>query len=298
MMSHLESVDNHVTSANGRNRDAVQGTRDAVWSFQTRNEQRRNAPDSSVSGGLMPDGVPAALSGLPRERPLAALSALHSSPSGEQRISPNDCQQTLATFKKYQAGFSLIELAIVLLVIGLLLGGLIPTISSQIEQQRANETRKQLEEIKQALTGFVIAYGRLPCADTNADGNEDTPCIVAVTTEGQLPWKTLGVVEQDAWQQVWRYRVDQNFSKAFTLTTGFFDNLIVQNNTGTALTSIVERPVAIIYSPGKNLVADGQNTSYNGTYQSDVPSPTFDDIVTWLSRPVLFNRMVKAGRLP
>ncbi len=203
-----------------------------------------------------------------------------------------------ATFKKQQAGFSLIELAIVLLIVGLLLGGLIPTISSQVEQQRINETRKQLEEIKQALTGFVIANGRLPCADTNADGEENSPCTTAATAEGLLPWKSLGVTEQDAWQQVWRYRADQNFSKTFKLTTGFTDNLIVQNNAGTALTSFTERPIAIVYSLGKNLVADGQNASYNETYQSDVPSTTFDDIAVWLSRPVLFNRMVKAGKLP
>ncbi|MEQ1814013.1 MAG: uroporphyrinogen-III synthase [Candidatus Nitrotoga sp.] len=93
----LESVDNHATGANRGNRDAVQGERDAVWSFQTRSEQRRNAPDSPVSGGLPPDGAPAALSGLPRDRPLAAPSALHSPPSGEQRISPDNCQQTLIT---------------------------------------------------------------------------------------------------------------------------------------------------------------------------------------------------------
>ena len=203
-----------------------------------------------------------------------------------------------ATFKKHQAGFSLIELAIVLLIVGLLLGGLIPTISSQVEQQRINETRKQLEEIKQALTGFVIANGRLPCADTNSDGEENSPCTTAATTEGLLPWKSLGVAELDAWQQVWRYRADRNFSETFKLTDNPTDNLSVQNNASTALTSATERPIAIVYSLGKNLVADGQNASYNGTYQSDVPSTTFDDIALWLSRPVLFNRMVKAGKLP
>ncbi len=59
-----------------------------------------HAPDSTVSGGLPPAGVPAALSGLPRERPLAAPSALHSSPSGEQRISPDNYQQTLAPLSR------------------------------------------------------------------------------------------------------------------------------------------------------------------------------------------------------
>ena len=198
----------------------------------------------------------------------------------------------------HQSGFSLVELAMVLLIVGLLLGGLMPTISSQIDQQRVNETRKQLDEIKQALTGFSVANGRLPCADTNLDGEEDSPCTAAATTEGLLPWKSLGIAEQDAWQQVWRYRVDRNFSKPFTLTTGFTDNLIVQNNANIALTSATERPIAIVYSWGRNLVADGQNASYNGIYQSDVPSPAFDDIAIWLSRPVLFNRMVKAGKLP
>lgn len=205
-----------------------------------------------------------------------------------------------------QDGFSLVELAMVLLIVGLLLGGLVPTISSQIEQQRINETRKQLEEIKQALTGFAVVNGRLPCADTNSDGEENLPCVTAATAEGLLPWKSLGVAEQDAWQQVWRYRVDRNFSQAFKLSTGFsVDNLLVRNNVGNDMTSVGEMPVAIVFSTGRNLVADGHNNNYeagaagvNSIYQSDVPSPAFDDIAIWLSRPVLFNRMVKAGKLP
>lgn len=201
-----------------------------------------------------------------------------------------------------QDGFSLVELAMVLLIVGLLLGGLVPTISSQIEQQRINETRKQLEEIKQALTGFAIVNGYLPCADTNSDGEAELSCTTAATAEGLLPWKTLGVVEKDAWQQEWRYRAHRNFSQSFTLTTGFTtgftDNLIVQNNAGADMTSAGERPIAIVYSLGNNLVADGQNASYDATYQSDVPSTTFNDITIWLSRPLLFSRMVKAGKLP
>ena len=49
-----------------------------------------------------------------------------------------------------ERGFSLIEMAIVLLIVALLLGGLIPTISSQLDQQYRNDTRKQLDEIQQA----------------------------------------------------------------------------------------------------------------------------------------------------
>jgi hypothetical protein len=102
----------------------------------------------------------------------------------------------------------------------------------------------------------------------------------------------------------WRYRVDRSFAATFTLTTAFgADALTVRNSSGAALTSSTERPVAIVFSAGPNTAADGQNalTSFeptSGIYQADVPSGTFDDIVIWISRPILFNRMVAAGKLP
>ena len=68
-----------------------------------------------------------------------------------------------------QLGFSLIEMAIVLFIVALLLGGLLPTVSSQIEQQHTNETRKQLDEIQQALLGFAVINGRLPCPASNTN---------------------------------------------------------------------------------------------------------------------------------
>jgi len=49
------------------------------------------------------------------------------------------------------SGFTLVEMAIVLAVVALLLGGLLPTISSQMEQAQRKETRSSLSEIQQAL---------------------------------------------------------------------------------------------------------------------------------------------------
>ncbi len=66
-------------------------------------------------------------------------------------------------------GFSLVEMAIVLAIVAMLMAGLLPTLSSQIEQQRRNETRKQLAEIQQALMGFAIMNGRLPCPTTETN---------------------------------------------------------------------------------------------------------------------------------
>lgn len=224
-------------------------------------------------------------------------------------------------FNKSARGFTLIEMAVAVVVIALLLGSILVPLATQVEQRKISDTRKVLEEIREALIGFAIINGRLPCPDTDSDpaaagyGLEEASCAAAPVAEGYLPWKTLGVAEADAWGirrtsaaspriGDWRYRVDRNFAVAFSLTTGSSaDALTVRDSAGNALTSTTERPVAIVFSAGPNTTADGQNavTSFeasNGIYQADVPSPTFDDILIWMSRLILFNRMVAAGKLP
>ena len=216
-------------------------------------------------------------------------------------------------------GFTLIELAVAIVIIALLLGSILVPLTTQVEQRKISDTRKALEEIREALIGFAIINGRLPCPDTDTNpaaggyGLEEASCSTNPAAEGYLPWKTLGVAPMDAWgikRTVaasprigdWRYRVDRNFAVAFTLSTSFGgDALTVRDSAGNALTSTTERPVAIMFSAGPNTNPDGQNASFegsNGIYQADVPSPTFDDILIWISRPILFNRMVSAGKLP
>lgn len=204
----------------------------------------------------------------------------------------------------------------VLFIISLVLGGLLVPLASQLEARQRNDALAQLERIKEALIGFTIINKRLPCPSTEADptdsdyGREDAACN-APTAEGYLPWKDLGLDELDPWGVArtssgdpmlgqWRYRVDRNFALAagFTLGTGFADNLAVQDASGNSLTAASEPPVAIIYSTGENQTQDGANAAWDTTYQGGSVSGTFDDIVVWLTRPLLFNRMVAAGTLP
>ena len=220
-----------------------------------------------------------------------------------------------------QRGFSLIELAVVVLVITLLLGSILVPLTTQVEQRKVSDTRRALDEIREALVGFAIINGRLPCPDIDSDpaaagyGLEESACSANPVAEGYLPWKSLGVAQMDAFGVKrttaasprigdWRYRVDRNFATVFSLATGFgADALTVRDSAGNALTSSTERPVAIIFSAGPDTTANGQNavSSFEptgGVYQADVPSTSFDDILIWISRPILMNRMVAAGKLP
>lgn len=74
-------------------------------------------------------------------------------------------------------GFSLLEVAIVLVIVTILLTAVSVPIASQVQARRMEETRRMLEEAKEALLGFAMANGRFPCpafanATTNSAGRE------------------------------------------------------------------------------------------------------------------------------
>ncbi len=227
-------------------------------------------------------------------------------------------------------GFTLVEMAIVLVIIGLLLAGLLMPLSAQVDQRKISETQRAMDEIRDALTGFAVANGRLPCpAISTVNGQEDLTGGVCTGGKrvGFIPWATLGVSKLDAWGHIFRYSVTPAFASAaapFTLTTPR-DITIQTRDGGGALVNLSNAGdiPAVVVSHGK----DGFGSfSDNGTAQAPVPAANvdeaanagsatgfvsrvqadnpaagggaFDDMVVWVSPNTLFNRMVSAGRLP
>lgn len=76
-------------------------------------------------------------------------------------------------------GFTLIELAIVLVIITVLIGGLAVPLTAQIQARRIAETKKTLEEAREAIIGYAMSSVTEPppCTCTysvDGDGNSDT----------------------------------------------------------------------------------------------------------------------------
>lgn len=103
--------------------------------------------------------------------------------------------------RSISAGFTLIEVGIVLFIVALLLGGLLPTLSSQIDERHNTDTLKQLNDIRDALIGFAVMNGRLPCpAAPNTTGVESPIGGGACTNfyNGFVPAATLGLAGSDS----------------------------------------------------------------------------------------------------
>lgn len=252
-------------------------------------------------------------------------------------------------------GFSLIEMAFVLVIVTLLLGGLLVPFATQVEQKRIAETQKAMEEIKEALLGYALSHTaedgkpRLPCADTNNDGEAEP--LIDTDADGKvdqcpptayvgwLPYATLGVVNADGWGDRFRYQVSPEFAaldkKGFTLETDGTLRVCLKAGCPSGSNIATDVPVVIV-SHGKNGFGaisgsrpandttitpcpncspdENENQSVNNLFVSRVLTPVaiplascgsagqplceFDDLVTWLSPNVLFNRMVAAGQLP
>ncbi|MDR1996301.1 type II secretion system protein [Azonexus sp.] len=214
-------------------------------------------------------------------------------------------------------GFSLVELAIVLIIFSLLAGGLMMTLTTQQEIQRLSEVRRQLADIREALLGYVVVNGYLPPAANPAlaSGAEGAGLSESGQEAGVLPWATLGLPETDPWGQRFTYRVNQKFIKApaSPALSGFklsdAGDIIVTDGAVNIATNLP----AIVVSHGRNGLGgygrnglqragaagdELKNASDNKEFVSRVQGPNFDDEVIWVPLPILMSRMVTTGRLP
>jgi len=140
-----------------------------------------------------------------------------------------------------ERGFTLIEMAIVVVIIGLLLSGGLLAVSPVLQSSKVSETNARLERLEQALTVYVIQNGCLPCpadralASTSGNagwsnngalyyglthGTNVQACSGTVACGafvGAVPWNTLGISEADI-TDAWGNRIAYGVTAALTTT--------------------------------------------------------------------------------
>lgn len=231
----------------------------------------------------------------------------------------------MSAFKFKYEGFTLIEIAIVLLIVAILLGYTLAMFPVQQELKRYRQADQEMDKINEQLIAFAQVNGRLPCPDDDDDGEEDFAVAGDECSSwfGNLPSRTMGYygninsngVLIDPWGEAYRYQV----SRLDDDTNGIFDfinadelretgiqnlnggpNLLICNtnpaahsaatpnadNACDANTEVVDNAVTVILSLGKDM----------GNVGSDIQSENWDTNDASFVPPAFDNVFVYTSR--
>jgi prepilin-type N-terminal cleavage/methylation domain-containing protein len=128
-------------------------------------------------------------------------------------------------------GFTLVELSVVLVILGLIAGTLFGISSAMMSVQRGETTRAKLKVIDAALVSFVAINRRLPCPANGAlatgievFGSQADPC--SNQTNGVVPWAALGLTAsdiEDGWGTRITYRMDPYLARTSAMDMSLCD---------------------------------------------------------------------------
>lgn len=193
----------------------------------------------------------------------------------------------LKSFPNKKSAFSLIELSIVVIILGLMIGGIMAAMTQEARRTKQAALKMKMEAIDQALSAFVKKNGRLPCpadgtylvtvanfgvaaatpcttgATYNGSGNrtaDSTPptanFFISNTAGGVVPVRSLGLPDEyafDPWGGRFTYAVDSRFTATSAFTTysqvDTTGAIRVNDNAGNAR---LTNAIAIVLSHGEN----------------------------------------------
>lgn len=220
-----------------------------------------------------------------------------------------------------ERGFTLIELAIVMAVVGIMLAGAMKLLGGQLDQSRIKATRERLGIADDALIAFYAANTRLPCP---ADGSLPTSdanygraqpetggaCAGVAAANQVLPWRTLGLQEElsfDSWRRRISYHVSAPLTTAGSASLG---DLSIRDGAAAAPGTSELTPAAafVVFSHGENglggWLASSQRMTTAGVPAheaentdgaepfvdkalSEAVGDEFDDLASWREKPSL-----------
>jgi len=153
-------------------------------------------------------------------------------------------------------GFTLIEMAFVLVIVGILVGLGAQLLPMLVKQNKLKDDRIFVKEVRTAIIGYALATGRLPFASADINGSE-----TANRLNGYLPWVTLGINGKDPYQTILFYSVESHLT---TTTPATLKTTIGQLINGTPAPDLFcdngnLKVAFVVLSAGENRRADSPN---------------------------------------
>ncbi|GEM_PF-4464060 len=198
-------------------------------------------------------------------------------------------------------GFTFIELALVLIIMGVLMSVGISLLSGVFKSHKLGQSRFILQSDKDAIIGFVLQSGHFPCPDSDGDGLEDRDAsgnCSCVWPHCYLPYKEINARYTDAYHHKIYYFVDNNFTK-FPDIRGFCVHAPsltpqVQVKDGTKQYAVVGVLISAGFGDkdGDGLLLDGENVDGSPFFSQSVsPSNIYDDLVSELSLGEVYSKV-------
>ena len=203
------------------------------------------------------------------------------------------------SLKRNNKGFTILEMAIVMAIMGLLAGALVPLAKSVYESRKASDIDRQLKQAKEVLLANYMAKGYLPCPDmtgaldTVGDGTEDCSVGGGTILAGKLPYADLSFPPNDSTGRPIRYVVLRQFTEHSSVTNNLRRTRceILKNLPSTAIlvndTGNMVRVPFLVFSGGPEDrdgiggLADGDNRDGDSAYEKKPSDDNFDDILEY-----------------
>lgn len=178
-------------------------------------------------------------------------------------------------------GFTLLEMSIVLVIIGVVVSGLVTVFSAALQKRQFQDTQAKMEFIQKTIYDYRVAFGRLPCpaditlaisnANFGVEANNMGTCTGGAIAanfaqapvvgardgiEGMVPIHTLRLPDEyafDGWGRRFVYAVskDATQSGAFNIISGY-DISTRMNILNTQGTSKSDLAMEVLISMGPN----------------------------------------------
>lgn len=154
---------------------------------------------------------------------------------------------------KRKFGFSILEISIVLLIVGLIGAGALLSYSEQRTHVLWVEAEDRLSLVKSSLLNFVKTNNYLPCPDSNGDGFENRSSGVCSTSQGEIPFNDLqlSIAEvSDSYGNKILYAVTGHATNSTDLTSCPTNSACFLNNISPPAFDMTTEPVPRSSTPG------------------------------------------------